>query len=234
MLEVYFGSNTIGVRQAAQKAVVAYTAEGLRIERFEPRAGDEGRLIEMAGSVSLFGPRTVYVIDTPEEEPDFFAALLESARALAESSNTIVIITGPLTAVPKKALTSVADVAVEDSVKTAETETSIFALADALSNRDKKTLWLLLARKQRSGIAAEEIIGTLWWQLKTLQLASITGSAAEAGMKDFPYNKAKRALKNFKPGELQDLMTSLLAVYHDGHAGRRDIDLALEEWVLRG
>jgi hypothetical protein len=84
------------------------------------------------------------------------------------------------------------------------------------------------------GLSAEEIIGTLWWQLKTLRLAMLTKSAEEAGVKDFPYNKAKRALKNFKDGEIETLSLRLLNLYHDGHAGKCDIDLALEEWVLRG
>jgi hypothetical protein len=51
-------------------------------------------------------------------------------------------------------------------------------------------------------------------------------------MKDFPYNKAKRSLRNFKEGELEKLSQTLLAVYHDGHGGKRDIDLALEKWTL--
>ena len=53
-------------------------------------------------------------------------------------------------------------------------------------------------------------------------------------MKDFPYNKAKRALSNFKSDDLEVLSASLLKVYHDGHGGMRDIDEGLEEWVLRG
>ena len=53
-------------------------------------------------------------------------------------------------------------------------------------------------------------------------------------MKEFPYNKAKRSLAQFSPGAVAELSQSLLELYHDGHAGLRDIDLALEEWVLSG
>jgi hypothetical protein len=53
-------------------------------------------------------------------------------------------------------------------------------------------------------------------------------------MKDFPYNKAKRSLTKFTPGDVTTLSQSLLELYHDGHGGIRDIDLALEEWVLSG
>ena len=85
---------------------------------------------------------------------------------------------------------------------------------------------------RQAGVSAEEVIGILWWQLKTLRLAAVTKSAPEAGMKDFPYNKAKRALGNFSDGELETLSHSVLRVYHDGHAGKTDIDFALEQFVL--
>ena len=52
-------------------------------------------------------------------------------------------------------------------------------------------------------------------------------------MKDFPYNKAKGALKNFKDNEIEKLSHSLLELYHMGHAGVKEIDLSLEKWVLR-
>ena len=42
------------------------------------------------------------------------------------------------------------------------------------------------------------------------------------------------AAKISKYGELETLSLQLLKLYHDGHAGKCDIDLALEEWVLKG
>lgn len=53
-------------------------------------------------------------------------------------------------------------------------------------------------------------------------------------MKSYPYDKAKRSLCNFKPGELETISRDLLAVYHDGHSGVKDIEVGLEEWVLKG
>jgi len=105
-------------------------------------------------------------------------------------------------------------------------------MAEALARKDKRSLWILLCEAKRNGLSAEEIIGTLWWQLKTMRLASLTSSAEEAGVKDYPYNKAKQSLRNFKPGELGSISFRLMNLYHEGHKGKRDIDLALEEWVL--
>jgi hypothetical protein len=90
----------------------------------------------------------------------------------------------------------------------------------------------LLQDARAAGLREEEIIGMLWGQLKSLRLAAVTSSADEAGMKDFPYNKSKRALNTFAPGEVLTLSQSLLELYHAGHSGQRDMDIALEQWVL--
>ena len=83
-----------------------------------------------------------------------------------------------------------------------------------------------------AGIAAEEMVGILWWQLKTLRLAAIAKSE-EAGLKDFPYQKAKRSLAKFGEGELEKLSASLLTLIHNSRLGYYDIDQALERWILR-
>ena len=92
---------------------------------------------------------------------------------------------------------------------------------------------MLLQEANAASLRPEEIIGMLWWQLKALRLAKITRTAEEAGMKEYPYKKAKQSLGLFKDGEVEQLSHSLLELYHDAHQGKRDMDLALEEWVLR-
>ena len=39
-------------------------------------------------------------------------------------------------------------------------------------------------------------------------------------------------LLTIKEGELDSISKDLLVVYHEGHTGKRDIDLGLEKWVL--
>lgn len=150
---------------------------------------------------------------------------------LAESSNTFVLLEGPLLAAAKKRLNNHA---AEMSEYAAEKQVrfNAFSLAEALAVKDKRTLWVRLQEARLAGMREEELIGILWWQLKSLRLAAVTNSPAEAGMKQFPYNKAKRALGCFAPQEVQQLSQSLLEVYHAGHAGVRSLDVALERWVL--
>jgi DNA polymerase III delta subunit len=191
-----------------------------------------GRLTSLAESVSLFSGTQVYLVDTPSTDDRFFAEVINEAQILQGSPHYFIVIENSLVAADKKILAKVATTIEEFKAGTVE-RFNMFALADALVRKDRKTLWMLLQEALREGAQAEEIIGILWWQLKMLRLAAKTKTAAEAGVKDFPYNKAKRALAGFKSGEVDTLARSLLALYHDGHAGKRYINVALEEWVLR-
>lgn len=231
MLHVFFGNNTIAVRNNAYAFAMPYEEDGVKLVRIDADSYQAGMIVDVAGSMSLFGEKSIYLIDTPSVSADFYEEVTGLLPALKESANTFVIIESSLLAAPKKLFQKHAD-SIEEITADKASSFNVFALADSLSRKDKKTLWLGLCDAKLTGLSAEEIIGTLWWQLKTLRLASLTRSASEAGMKDFPYTKAKRALSTFKEGEIEALSASLLALYHEGHMGEVDIDFALEKWAL--
>ncbi len=229
MLKVFFGTDEIATRQAAQ-AYVAEQAEAT-IERVSAENFVPGLLEDLAEANSLFGGEQVVVLDTPSQSSDFNETVLEKLSLWAGSAHTFVVIEKGLLAPVKKKYTKYAESMEEFTAEKAE-RFNTFAMADALAKKDKKQLWFLLQEAKATGQSAEEIIGVLWWQLKSLRLAATTSGASEAGMKDFPYNKAKRSLSNFKAGEVAKLSSDLLTIYHDGHAGVKDIDIALERWLL--
>ncbi len=231
MLAVFHGNDTVKVRQAAlhfaESSVDGASPRLIESGEFEP-----GLLESLAGEASLFGGRSVYLLDTPSANKEFLEAVIVQAEALQNSNQVFVVIEGALLADPKKKLTKHAACA-EEYKSAAGERFNGFSLADALSKRDKKLLWLLWNEALRNGLSPEEIVGILWWQLKTLRLAAIGQTAAEVGLKDFPYKKAKAALAKFKPGELEDLSRSLLSLAHESRLGRQDIQVSLERWILR-
>jgi DNA polymerase III delta subunit len=231
MLHVFYGSGVIAVRQKAHTFSSEQEGQGVRLERIDANRYVPGICADIVSSVSLFGEKTVYLLDTPSADAIFYDEVVSSLEAFKESENTFVVIEGALLAPQKKIFSKHAETFDETTADSAE-RYNAFSMADSLSMKDKKTLWLQLQEAKTAGLSAEEIIGTLWWQLKTLRLVKLTSSASEAGIKDFPYNKAKRSLHNFKEGELETLSSKLLVVYHDGHLGKKDIDLALEKWTL--
>ncbi len=231
MLHLYYGNDTIVVRQKAHDFAAVLEKDGVKIERIDAENYAEGVFADVVGATSLFGEQTLYIIDTPSQKKEIYDDVIEHLEQFAQSDNTFVVIEEALLAPQKKKFQKYTEF-LQEHKKKADERFNVFGMADSLSSKNKKMLWMQLQDAKQAGLSAEEIIGTLWWQLKTLRLAKITSSAAEAGMKDFPYNKAKRSLTTFKEGELEDISHKLLRVYHDGHLGVRDIDIALERFML--
>ena len=229
MLQVFYGTDRTAVRDAAQNASEAIGAAPTIIDYavFVP-----GTVASSTGAASLFGGSEVFILDTPSDIVEFETEVLGNLADMAASSNVFIILESAILADAKKKYGKHA-VKVEEFTAVKAERFNSFALAEALAKKDKKNLWVLLHEAKNAGLRQEEIVGMLWWQLKALRLAKLTKNAEQAGMKDFPYNKAKRALSLFKDGEVEALSRSLLELYHHAHQGTRDMDLALEEWVLR-
>lgn len=228
MIRAFLGDDPVKVRAKAHAVLDKAEGEVLRVtvESYAP-----GVFAELAHSQSLFGASGPVALDYLDEDKEVAEALIESLELLAESDRLFVLMGNAPGADFKKALERTqAELDLIGAQKEGE-RFNTFALADAFARKDKKSLWVLLSRALRAGVGGEEIAGVLFWQLKALRLAARTKSAKEAGMKDFPYNKAKGALKNWKEGELEGVSSSLLKIYHDGHRDA-DMEVGLERLVL--
>jgi DNA polymerase III delta subunit len=232
MYEVFFGSDRKSARDSATEYISKNMPEGATLTTVEGGGYEEGIINDALGASSLFGGEEWFVIDTPSDNKDCLEEVKGLLEQMSESNNTFIILEGALLAPAKKTYGKYAKDTHEFKAETVERFNS-FGLAEALAGKDKRKLWVLLQEAKLAGLREEEVVGMLWWQLKALRLASVTKTASEAGMKDFPYNKAKRALSKFTEGEVEKLSQSLLGLYHDGHGGIRDMDIALEQWALK-
>jgi DNA polymerase III delta subunit len=233
MLHVYYGTDRQKVRDAATTFTDTNMSPDGTLTTLEANGYAAGQISDALGASSLFGGEEWFVIDTPTDNADLAEEVKNNLKEMSESGNTFIILEAALLAPAKKLYAKYAESS-EEFTATKDERFNTFAMADALANKDRRQLWVLLQEAKAAGSAPEELIGILWWQLKALRLAEVTSSATEAGMKDFPYNKAKRSLSKFIPGEVTMLSQSLIELYHAGHAGMRDINLALEQWVLSG
>lgn len=232
MLHVYFGNDVTRVRQRAFEFLQSVVEEDALVTKVTSESYGTGMLEELTAGTSLFGGTQVVLMDTLSEGgADIFAEILEGLEAMEASVNRFIMIEAALAAAEKKKVEAAATKAIEVTGEKKE-KFNAFLMTDALLRKDKKSLWLLLQEAWSEGLSNEEIIGVLFWQVKTLRLVQKTKSAEEAGQKPFVYSKAKRALGSFKEGELDRLSEGLLVAYHDGHLGRVDTGLALEKWVL--
>lgn len=231
MLDVFFGNDTIAVRAEAMAHLAEWRGKGAGITAIEENSYEPGAIEAAARGATLFNVPQAYLIDTPRPGTPFYEEVIANLSDLAESNSQFIVVLPSLLAAEKKRFEKYADT-LKEHKGAAKERFNNFALADALAKKDKRSLWVLFNEARMSGVALEELSGVLWWQLKTLRLAAVTDTAAEAGMKDFPYQKAKRSLSNFRPGEPAELSRSLLTVIHDSRLGRHDLDQALERWIL--
>ena len=231
MLYVFFGKDAITVREKAFAQMGTLTTDALAIVRVTDEEYCEGMLAAFAEGVSLFGEIQVILLDTPSSDAVFNEAVLMNAEVLAQSQNHFVIIEESLLAPQKKIYTAHAQ-KIEECQGDTVAKFNTFALTDAFLKRDKKLLWMLYSQAKEAGVSNEEIAGILFWQIKLLRVVEKTKNSEASGQKPFVYNKAKRALMNFKKGELHTLSRTLVQLYHDGHGGKVDMGNALEQWVL--
>ena len=107
---------------------------------------------------------------------------------------------------------------------------NVFQLADALGNRDKKELWLLYQRALQASISAEEIIGTLVWQLKNLTLVQDSLGLPQA-MNSYVYSKNQNYSKKYTKEEVLVLMDRMVSAFHN--RDRHDtLEIQLERIIL--
>jgi DNA polymerase III delta subunit len=227
MLQIYYGTDTNAVREAAFLAAAETSNEPPQV--IQSDVYQEGQLADALGGASLFGGVSTYIIDTPTGV--LAEELAPVLAAMVESGDTFIIIEEKLLALAKKRYQKYTT-QMHEYVGEKEERFNTFALADALVKKQKKQLWLLYQTARSEQISPEEVIGILWWQLKALRLAAKTNTAAEAGMKDFPYNKAKGALATLPLERVEELSHELLELYHQGHGGEVELDTALEQWIL--
>jgi len=231
MLYLYYGNDASKVRHKAFQFIETLTQGQFLATHVTKDNYVPGMILDYAEGASLFGNTEVIVIDTVSEDDAVFEQVLEFLPIMADSANHFILVEGVLKAPEKKKIQS-HTTSVEEITGEAKDKFNTFLLTDAYLRRDKKSLWLLLMEAWKRGVSNEEIIGILFWQVKILRLVEKTKSADEARQKPFVYDKAKRALAQFKKGEIEEHSRALLSIYHDGHQGKVDTARALEKWTL--
>jgi DNA polymerase III delta subunit len=196
-------------------------------------------LEEYCGGQGLFENKFIIVLDHLLDNEEIAPVLLEQIEVIAASPNIFIVLEGKLDKDSLKKFEKHAEkvqefeeTAAQKSTAKSKERFNVFSLAEALGKRDRKNLWVLYRRALLENISPEEIHGTLFWQAKSITLARQAKSAKEAGMKDFPFSRAKAYANNFSEQESSELLNRLIHISHDSRRGLSDISLSLEEFAL--
>lgn len=185
------------------------------IEEIDAQATGPEEFASLAATDSLFGEPRAYrlqnVFLAEGERPLTGEAVLDIAEDLADSPHTFILEEEKLLAKPKAALQKAGAQITEIKSEAKKEPFNVFALGNALGNRDRKQLWLYLVRASAEGVAPESIAGILAWKARTM--AASARSPAEKK-------------------EWAALSRNLVVMYHDSHRGLGDLSLYLERFAL--
>ncbi len=234
MLYVFAGSDVAKTR-ASYDTLVATLREknpDASLVRLDPLSFDEEAFGALLVTRGLFAQKLLVTGNGLAGDEKTWPFVESKVEEIKSSPNIFIFIEGELPKKISSVLEKYAEKFSENSqVAQKSAEFNVFALLDALAERDRKRAWVLYQDALAQDIAAEELFWRIAWQVKALGIATATETAHEAEMKEFPYNKAKRSARNFKAGELARLSKKVTDLYHVSRRGG-DMALGLEELVL--
>ena len=177
MLYLYTGTDRDKARSAMmEEAEGRAEKENAEILRITDAHSPEDLRLGFAGP-GLFGRARVLVLDSIVANEKMFEFFMRELPALSKSKDPFFVFEEKLLADIRRKIEKYAEKTVKHDAPRKERDNSIFALANALSRRDKKTLWVQDQRALSRGESAEAIHGILFWGAKKMLLSARKGSA---------------------------------------------------------
>ena len=193
----------------------------------------EGQFDELLVSQGLFEQKYTVVLDNLFEKKDVKDYVLERLEGLKESEQIFLFLESKVDAASLKKIEKHSEKVQEFAKKEeAKEKSNIFSITNGLLDKDKKTLWVSLVDFLNKGVAAEEIHGIFFWQIKNMILASRSKSSNETGLSPFVYKNALSGGRNYKTEDLQRMSGELVDMTHKVRTGEGDMEVMLEKWVL--
>ncbi len=118
-------------------------------------------------------------------------------------------------------------------------DVAVWDLTDALFARDSRSALRALRSLLEGGQPPQQVMGAIASQIRNLVIADASRGlnpnalAERTGMRPYAARKALASVRNFRPGEPQRLLTALTEVDLEYKTGRKELDTALELFVLK-
>jgi len=110
---------------------------------------------------------------------------------------------------------------------------SPFALQDAAGEKNVKKAWIEYTKLRLDGIEAEDLIHKIINKVRDMVAINQGATKEDLGIKDYPFSKSKKDLKNWKIEDLKNFYTKLVEIYHCSRMEFGNVlDIALEKLLL--
>ena len=198
---------------------------------FRAHESDLGEVDQLLRGGGLFAEARHVVLYDFLNQSDAYLFVKQNINAWLEAGHEIELREEKLLAEQKRFLQNISAMVHEYKPTPKPKDTRVFAVTDAILERDVRRAWIAYREALGGGKQPEEIAGLVWWQLKTLWLVAKLG--ARAGQSPHATRKAAQALKKYSPREIAGLSRSFVANYHKARLGvGPELEGALESWIL--
>ncbi len=245
MIYLFYGTDKIKARAQAHKVLEAAKKKHIGAEYFKITSDNysEGKLDELISSQGLFYSGSIIFADSLFGNKEIGESLLKKIKEIKESPNFFVFLEEKLNKKelerfekyaekvemfekPFKKLNKKEELALKGE------KIDFFEFANALGEKNKKTIWALYQDALAEGVPSEEVHAIFFWQVKAMLAAGRSQTATEAGLNPYVYTKSKNYVKNFEGKKLEQMSKKLFEIYHEAHRGHVDFAVALEKFIL--
>ncbi len=245
MLYFYYGTD---IETARKKAKV--TVDSLLVKKPDAtliKIGEEdipeSRIAELCLTQALFSNKYIVYFYKTFDNKNNKETILKNIKDIANSENIFIFVEGKMDKISFTKIEKNAE-KVQEFTKPEKIlnkkellaqkgeKIDFFEFSDSLGKRDKRELWVLYQDALEEQVPAEEVHGIFFWQVKSMLLAKRCKTGEEAGMKPYPFQKAREYSRNYKEGELENISFRLVSMYHEAHRGNIDFFVSLEKFIL--
>lgn len=174
MLYIFHGTDIASSAKKAHSLIDSLRAKRPDAAFVSITASDWNRSIieEHLGGQGLFSNKYIVFLNRVTENVDAKENLASVAEVMNQSTNVFIVLEAKLNAELKKAFEKYAEKIVISEPKEvksffAKAGFNVFALGDAVAQKNSLKAWVLYRQAVASGIESEAIIGTLFWKMKT-------------------------------------------------------------------
>jgi DNA polymerase III delta subunit len=188
------------------------------------------KIEELSGSQGLFENKFVVLLDNIWSDE---IGTKDDIEKIKDSDNVFILIESGISTDNLKLLKKSAVKATEIAEgKLSKKVFNVFALSDALGEKNSKKLWMLYQEALFNNIEAEQIHGNLFWQVKNLILAKRGKLNGALKISPFVAQKARSYANKWQEKELEDLAENLVKIYHKARLGQGEMQVGLERLLL--
>jgi DNA polymerase III delta subunit len=237
MIYLIQGSDSIRTRHKYDALIESLLARKLDSVawKIDSENYDEEKLRELIVSQGLFVQKFIVGCDHLIGDKKARTFMLENLPAMKESANIFLILEDELDEKTLKLARKFTEKDLSfDKKLGAEKKFNVFALTDALGERDRKRLWILYQQALRAGLEAEkDIFWRLWWVVKQMRFFQNAKDPSVSELKGFARSKIQTYAKNFTSQELENLSGRLVELFHAVRRGEGEMETELELLIFQ-